>query len=450
MGIVHQRLAVGKEQLPPLQRLGRHDLHRIHGAKLADLHISVPIQLLQRQVRVQLQIQTHCTAAAAALDPCVKRHGDLFRLGTELQHAAHHLVRFDSLKRQVHGAPVALAMQPLQGRATLQSVHRQLRCGQPNSQAPWGIFLILQERQQHQGLGLPLRRKDGQSRLPIRQQSILRRTAKGRGKIVFRNRINALIHTVVIWCLVPGIGFHLRLTALLGIVKGQEYPATGFATASDQRRHAPSADIQLHILDHCTQVIPCAGDNALRCVPHRQNAAFLIQHRLLQNGIIGRNGAILQLHHAVPNSALLQGHTHRFFQVRRVTGCKHTAVTPILAVNLQVGEDPLLIPPQQPLLHPPHAKRRQQRLNIGARHGHGGDHIRKRIIKLIVEHRAQIPFKPLFLHQNQRVIVCLFRQSAQIRQLGNRLGVQHPPGFLFILAVVDHFQIAGVAGKRQL
>ena len=99
MGIVHQRLAVGKEQLPPLQRLGRHDLHRIHGAKLADLHISVPIQLLQRQVRVQLQIQTHCTAAAAALDPCVKRHGDLFRLGTELQHAAHHLVWFDSLKR---------------------------------------------------------------------------------------------------------------------------------------------------------------------------------------------------------------------------------------------------------------------------------------------------------------------------------------------------------------
>ena len=236
----------------------------------------------------------------------------------------------------------------------------------------------------------------------------------------------------------------------MGIVKGQEYPATGFASASDQRRHAPSADIQLHILDHRTQIIPRASGGILRCVPCCQHTALLAQHRLLQNGIIGRNGAILQLHHAVPNSALLQGHTHGFFQVRRITGCKHTAVTPILAVNLQIGEDPLPIPPQQSLLHPPHAKGRQQRLNIGARHGHGGDHIRKRVIKLIVEHRAQIPFEPLFLHQNQRVIVCLFRQSAQIRQLGNRLGVQHPPGFLFILAVVDHFQIAGIAGKGQL
>ncbi len=52
-------------------------------------------------------------------------------------------------------------------------------------------------------------------------------------------------------------------------------------------------------------------------------------------------------------------------------------------------------------------------------------------------------FEPLALQQRHRVVVRQVRQSRADLATVQRPGIQHLPGFLFILAVVDHFQIAG-------
>ena len=244
------------------------------------------------------------------------------------------------------------------------------------------------------------------------------------------------------------IAFPLGSSVLICVGKYQHLGATVGGVLTYQAKQTAPPVIQIQALDHRSHIVLHGRATVCRQVRKRQYCQLVTEQRRLPGHKVRRAGVI----HPVAAVLAAAGSHPRRAQSRRVcstTYGKTAVIPPIVPVQLQIGKGALHIPPPHPPPHRAHAQVAEQILRISARGGHGGNHISKFVVKFVVEQGADVPLEPLALQQRNRVVVRQACQGLQIRATVQRPGIQHLPGFLFVLAVVDHFQIAGVAGKCQ-